>query len=78
MIARSLPVTRLEDTAIRCAVIGARAADGAEVVITSAAAVATALHVVNVLLAGQLARDAERFSGRVPVAIVPPLRPHTH
>ena len=139
VIARSLPVTRLEDTAIRCAVIGARAEDGAEVVITSGAAVdavlgsasipvlfppvlvdgvaimdgaiannsaistaitlgaervivlptgfacaargaprnavATALHVVNVLLAGQLARDAERFSGRVPVAIVPPLCP---
>ena len=39
VIARSLPVTRLEDTAIRCAVIGARAEDGAEVVITSGAAV---------------------------------------
>ena len=139
VIARSLPVTRLEDTQIPCAVVGARAADGGEVVFTGGVAVdavlgsasipvlfppvlvdgvaimdgaiannsaistavalgadrvivlptgfacaargaprnavATALHVVNVLFAGQLARDAERFSGRIPVAIVPPLCP---
>ena len=139
VITRSLPVKRLEETRIPCAVIGARAADGEEVVFTRGVAVdavlgsasipvlfppvlvdgiaimdgalannsaistavalgadrvivlptgfacaargaprnavATALHVVNVLLAGQLARDAERYGGRVPVAIVPPLCP---
>lgn len=38
-------------------------------------AVAMALHVVNGLLARQLASDAERHAGELPVIVVPPLCP---